>query len=109
MWNLQCIILNEEEIGLKYTKIDNEIRALYQGKDTFLPINRSLFALPLACILAQNPKTKEAHLIGFKATQLQLEAFHDPENLENVVNPDNQRKQKPKTKTPTPHATPTPT
>jgi hypothetical protein len=99
-------ILNEDELGLEYTKVDNEIRALYKAKDTFLPIDRSLFVLPLARILAQNLKTKEVHLIGFKAAQLRLkEAFHDPENLENRVNPANRwtRKpqQKPKTHQPT--------
>jgi hypothetical protein len=58
MWNLRCKILNEDELlGLKYTKIDNEIRALYKAKDAFLPVDRSLFVLPLARILAQNPKT----------------------------------------------------
>jgi hypothetical protein len=54
MWNLRCKILNEDELGLKYTKIDNEIRALYKAKDTFLPIDRSLFVLPLARILKKH-------------------------------------------------------
>jgi hypothetical protein len=69
MWKLRCKILNEDELGLKFTKMDNEIRALYQEKDSFLPIDRTLFTLPLARVLAQTAKTKEAHLLGFKAAK----------------------------------------
>lgn len=100
MWKLRCKILNEDELGLKFTKMDNEICALYQEKDAFLPIDRTLFTLPLARVLAQTAKTKEAHLLGFKAAKQRLEAYHDPEHLENVVNPANRRKRKPKAKKP---------
>jgi hypothetical protein len=95
MWKLRCKILHEDEQGLKFTKLDNEIRALYLEKATFLPIDPNLFSLvPLARILAKTAKTKEAHLLGFQAAKQRLEAFNDPENLENVVNPANRRTRK---------------
>jgi hypothetical protein len=100
MWKLRCKILNEDELGIKFTKMDNKIRALCQEKDSFLPIDRTLFALHLARVLAQTAKTKEACLLGFRAAKQRLEAYHDPENLENVVNPANRRKRKPNAKKP---------
>jgi hypothetical protein len=91
MWKLRCTTLHNDEQGLKFTKTDNEIQAHYQDKDLLLSIDRKLFNLPLARILAQTMSTKEAHLLGFKLALLQLEASQDPENLENVVNPGNPR------------------
>jgi hypothetical protein len=69
MWKLCRKIINEDKLGLKFTKMDTEIHALYQEKDSVLPIDRTLFALPLARVfIAQTAsKTKEAHLLGFKA------------------------------------------
>jgi hypothetical protein len=58
MWDHCCKLLAEDEEGLKFTKIDNEIRKLYTEKDLFLNINKGLFALPLACILAKTTSTK---------------------------------------------------
>jgi hypothetical protein len=97
MWKLRCQILHDDNDGLKFTKLDNEIRALYLEKDTFLPVDRNLFSLPLARVLAKTAKTaktKEAHLLGFQAAKQRLEAFNDPDNLENIINPANRRKRK---------------
>jgi hypothetical protein len=95
MWQLRCQILHEDEDGLKFTKLDKEIRALYLKKDTFLPVDRNLFSLPLARVLAsKTAKTKEAHLLGFQAAKQRLEAFNDPDNLENIVNPADRCKRK---------------
>jgi hypothetical protein len=102
MWKLRCTILHDSEQGIKSTKIDNEIRAHYKDKDLLLPIDRNLFHLSLGRMLTQNLSTKEAHLIGFKSAKLRFEASHDPDNLENVVNPDQrQRKKKKPKKNPT--------
>jgi hypothetical protein len=98
MWKLRCTVLHEDEQGLKFTRLDNEIRALYLEKDTFPQVDRNLFHLPLARILAKSSKTKEAHLLGFKAAKQRLEAFNDPTNLENIVNPNNRKKRKKKAK-----------
>jgi hypothetical protein len=81
MWNLRCKTLHEDEQGLHFTKIDNKIRSHYQDKDLLLPINRHLFQLPLARMLAQSISMKEAHLLGFKSAKLRLEAKHNPDNL----------------------------
>jgi hypothetical protein len=94
MWKLRCQILHDDDDGLKFTKLDNEIRALYLEKETFLPVDRNLFSLPLARVLAKTAETKEAHLLGFQAAKQRLEAFNDPDNLENIVNPANRRKRK---------------
>jgi hypothetical protein len=99
MWNLRCKTLHEDGQGLHFTKIDNEIRSHYQDKDLLLPIDRHLFQLPLARMLAQSMSMKEAHLLGFKSAKLRLEAKHDPDNLKNVVNPEKRRRKKKKAKT----------
>jgi hypothetical protein len=102
MWNLRCKTLYEDKQGgLHFTKIDNEIRSHYQDKDLLLPIDSQLFQLPLARLLAQSISMKEAHLLGFKSAKLRLEAKHNPDNLENVINPENRRRKKKKTKTTT--------
>jgi hypothetical protein len=84
--------------GLRFTKLDNKIRALYLEKDTFLPINQNLFSLPVARILAKTAKTKESHLLKFQAAKQRLEAFNHSETLKNVVNPANRCKRKKKAK-----------
>jgi hypothetical protein len=77
-------------------------------KDLLLPVDRKLFHLPLARILAQTIMTKEAHLLGFKSAKLRLEASQEPDNLENVVNPDHRKKRKKKKSKPTQTPTPQP-
>jgi hypothetical protein len=91
---LRCTVLQEDEQGLKFTRLDNKIRALYLEKDTFLPVDRHLFHVPLLRVLAKSARTKEAHLLEFKAAKQRLEAFNYPENLENVINLNNRKKQK---------------
>jgi hypothetical protein len=77
----------QDEEGLKFTKIDNEIRKLYAEKDIFLNIDKVLFALPLARILARTTSTKQAHLVGMQAARIRWEDSIDTNNLEGVINP----------------------
>lgn len=87
MWDHRCKLLAEDEAGLKFTKIDNEIRKLYDEKDLFLNIDKGLFALPLARILARTTSTKQAHLVGMQAAKIRWEESIDTNHLENVINP----------------------
>ena len=88
MWSTRCTLLDEDEEGLKFTKIDNEIRELYNEKDKFLAVDQALFALPLAKILSQTVSTKEARLLGLQAAKTRWKGSQDMNTLENAVNPD---------------------
>jgi hypothetical protein len=88
MWSTRCTLLAEDEEGLKFTKIDNEIRELYNEKDKFLAVDQALFALPLAKILSQTVSTKEARLLGLQAAKTRWKGSQDMNTLENAVNPD---------------------
>jgi len=92
MWNLRCATLNENESALKYTKIDNEIRAMYASKEQFLLHDQPLFHLPLAQVLAQSTSCKEARLIGLHAAQRRWRDSFNLEEEENSVHPTNHRR-----------------
>ena len=87
MWEVRCKLLAEDEEGLKFTAIDNEIRELYAQKDKFLPVDQLLFAAPLAKILAQTVTTKESRLLGLQAAKTRWKYSIDNDPLENTVNP----------------------
>jgi hypothetical protein len=55
MWEYRCKLLADVKEGLKFTKVENAIRNLYAEKDIFLNIDKGLFALPIARILAKPP------------------------------------------------------
>jgi hypothetical protein len=56
-----CKLLAEDKAGLKFTKMDNKIRKLYNEKDLFLNVDKGIFALTLARILAKTTSTKQVH------------------------------------------------
>jgi hypothetical protein len=88
MWEHRCKLLAEDKEGLKFTKVDNAIRHLYTKKDLFLNVNKGLFALPLAWILATSTSTKHAHLLGMQAAKIRWEESTDTSTpLENIINP----------------------
>jgi hypothetical protein len=88
MWDHRCKILAEDKKGLKFTKIDNAIRSLYDEKDLFMSIDKGLFATPLVRVLAKTTSMKEAHLLGLQAAKMRWESNTAPdEALENLINP----------------------
>jgi hypothetical protein len=61
MWDYHCKLLADDEEGLTFTKVDNAIRNLYAEENLFLlNVDKGLFALPLARILAETTSTKQA-------------------------------------------------
>jgi len=87
MWDLRCKILHETDNNLKHTKTDNEIRDLYQAKESFLLIDQGLFAKPLPSVLAESARTKEARLIGLKAAHLRWQESTNIDQAEDAINP----------------------
>jgi len=87
MWDLRCKLLNETDTALKYTKVDNAIRALYQEKANFLPQDQPLFYLPLTQALAQTASTKEARLVGLRAAHHRWLTRLNTDKVENSVRP----------------------
>jgi hypothetical protein len=87
MWDHHCKLLADDKEGLKFTKVDNAIHNLYAENDLFLNIDKGLFALPLAWILAKTTSTKQVHLLGMQATKIRWEESTDTTPLENIINP----------------------
>jgi hypothetical protein len=66
MWEHRCKLLADYEEILQFTKVDYAIRHLFAKKDLFLNVDKGLFALPLAQILAKTTSTKQGHLLVCK-------------------------------------------